>query len=653
MPKHINSFPDKNEKGFTLVEILVSLVILLILVVAFVPMFTFVAQAVSNNQAKDTATALANKQIEYLRTLPFVVRTVGGEIETDPNVPQLGFIGGNPVGSIPASDAIVTEEINGKLYTKKTDISWDASGKFKKVTVSVEYPSAFGNNPKVINKFYTLAAEEGELDLPQNGNIRVQIFDKDGYPFVSKDILVKVVDNDGLEQQNYTESGVKLFGILEAGFYTVYAKISDDISYRPDQTIHNGWLALSDIKVDNNNTKNANFHIDLPGKINLKLKDDDVSIVGNGNLEFNWTNGSETEFYTMDFASNDFLNKELLNAAIKNKLGNLWPGGSYSIKLSNVMDSTTLKAYYEYDMYGTGASKPKLSNGSDWNGSFETAGSSLNLTVKLDSSLKTHLDAAKGVTTESYSFTDENTGEEITINQIISWKDQSGNDCDASPENDKPILVDNYLNGHPVIKFTRNQQQVLKINTPDIPDDSRPSDDFTVFVVTKPTENHPIDILGEQYGGVFSAADSNDPLDKSHLKDTAQRYLLYPDHGGVSNVGYGFSVGQNGFSGYEHGDNYMPPVAIYAGNLSEFNILGVRYQGKYPNLIINGSLINNTWAPNTTWHPREHVFAPKYIGGDDYGYFDGYIAEILIYDASLSDANIELVSNCLKGKYGL
>ena len=114
MPKQINSFSGKNDKGFTLVEILVSLVLLLILVVAFVPLFTFVAQAVSNNSSKDTATALANQQIEYLRTLPFLVRTVGGGIETDPNVPQLGFVGGNPVGSIPAADAVQIVTLGGK-----------------------------------------------------------------------------------------------------------------------------------------------------------------------------------------------------------------------------------------------------------------------------------------------------------------------------------------------------------------------------------------------------------------------------------------------------------------------------------------------------------------------------------------------------------
>ena len=70
------------ERGFTLVEILVSLVILLILVVAFVPMFTFVAQAIASNKAKDVAIELATQKMEELRALPYVVLDSDQQIDT-------------------------------------------------------------------------------------------------------------------------------------------------------------------------------------------------------------------------------------------------------------------------------------------------------------------------------------------------------------------------------------------------------------------------------------------------------------------------------------------------------------------------------------------------------------------------------------------
>ena len=51
--------------------------------------------------------------------------------------------------------------------------------------------------------------------------------------------------------------------------------------------------------------------------------------------------------------------------------------------------------------------------------------------------------------------------------------------------------------------------------------------------------------------------------------------------------------------------------------------------------------------------PRAHVFTPQKVGGDGYGYFTGDVAAILIYSSSLSEANMELVSNNLMSQYDL
>ena len=49
----------------------------------------------------------------------------------------------------------------------------------------------------------------------------------------------------------------------------------------------------------------------------------------------------------------------------------------------------------------------------------------------------------------------------------------------------------------------------------------------------------------------------------------------------------------------------------------------------------------------------EYIYVPKHIGGGGYGYFNGYVAKVLIYDAALSDANIKSISDVLMTKYGL
>lgn len=52
------------EKGFTLVEILVSLVILLLIITACVPLFTLAIQTTHSNKAKTIAAELAKQELE-------------------------------------------------------------------------------------------------------------------------------------------------------------------------------------------------------------------------------------------------------------------------------------------------------------------------------------------------------------------------------------------------------------------------------------------------------------------------------------------------------------------------------------------------------------------------------------------------------------
>lgn len=644
--------PENYQSGFTLVEILVSLVIILILVIAFVPLFDLVAKTISSNKAKETATALANTALEEMRSLPFIVLDpTTGEVVTDPTVKQLGIQGGNPPGSVPAREE---KNINGITYTIKTDISWDPSISYKNISVVVESPGVFSGSVTTTSKFYTLATEEGEMTLPNSGFILAQVKDNEGNPLTSQDILIRIEAQTGdtLTQENFTFDGEKLFGLLRAGSYTVSAQLPSNMAYSYDQMKSGDWITISDIEVNDGNTSEVTFYIDQPAKINLSLIDDtiDESIVGNGIIEINWNNGSTNQnLPPINFKPSDFVSEKLPAAMI----GNLWPGGTYSFKLTNVLDGNTLHAFKEYNMATAGTVPPKKSDNSNWDGTFDAANTTLNLSIKFysppnednNSVLKTHLSTADNMVDTNNITDPDNPSAYIEV--VSHWQDLSGNDYGAELLSGQPILLNSFINGFPVIKFTRSKKQVLRIS---IPEDSRPSDDFTVFIVAKPLEDHPIDTLGEQYGGVSV------PIE-SHTNESAQRYLMYPEHKGDDNVGYGFSLGKNGVSGYEHGSNYMPPVAIYTEDLSDFNLLGIRYQDKYPHHILNGSLIDNTWNPNAeptrSWHPREHIYAPRDIGGGDYGYFEGYVAEILIYDAPLNDANIALISSVLKEKYAL
>lgn len=588
-----------NKRGFTLAEVLIAILIIFILVMAIAPLYEFVAQAMNSNKYKQVATGLADSVLEEMRTLPYVVKdSANGQLVTDPNVPQLGIKGGNPPGSIPAAQ---TREIDGRTYTIKTRVYWvakdDDPAAYKKVKVTVECPNAFKGDVTVSSDFYTLASQEGEAEVFAAGHIKVHIRNKDGEDWDCPEMQIKVASGD-FEETGYTEDGTALFGIIPAGSYTVSAELPSNLVTRPDVILNSGWIEKSNITVTNLTTTDVYFDIESPARFSLALTDLTTSeaIVGTGSLGLTWNDGSGNVkvIDPIQFTSENFTNQKLNS-------GMLWPAGIYSISLTDVLDTTTYKAYYAYNMADD--DKP-LFNGSAWDGTTGAAGSNINLSLALESALKVHLTAdAESITTAE--------------DGTLQWTDQSGNSYYAVQYSGSNLST---FSSGTALEFTGTD--ILHIDYPVC------YDNFTVLVKVKTSVEHEVDSQSNSgIGGV-----------------SGQNYLLWPNHGGDYNAGAGISLGTNGFSNYEHGSDYMPATAVYAGYISpvDFSIIGLRYIAKQPSLYLDGSEVT---IGETS--PREHVYSPTDIGGGVYGNFTGSVVEIMVYDHPLNENQIRLVSEHL------
>lgn len=155
-----------------------------------------------------------------------------------------------------------------------------------------------------------------------------------------------------------------------------------------------------------------------------------------------------------------------------------------------------------------------------------------------------------------------------------------------------------------------------------------PANTFTFEAWVKAVNTHQVD--AESTSGI--------------LGTSGQYYALWPTHGGASDAGAGLSVGTNGISVYEHGSSYMPAIAVYSGTLgTTWNHIAIVYDNKQPKIYLNGNLVR-TGLTST----RDNVYAPCWIGygGDvpggpgDYGYFEGWIDEVRVWDVALTEEQI-------------
>jgi len=71
----VNRRTDSSQRGFTLLEAAIALVVLMIIGLGIASLFTYAIQANSRADDRELAMAIAQKRMEWLRTIPFTTQT--------------------------------------------------------------------------------------------------------------------------------------------------------------------------------------------------------------------------------------------------------------------------------------------------------------------------------------------------------------------------------------------------------------------------------------------------------------------------------------------------------------------------------------------------------------------------------------------------
>lgn len=204
----------------------------------------------------------------------------------------------------------------------------------------------------------------------------------------------------------------------------------------------------------------------------------------------------------------------------------------------------------------------------------------------------------------------------------------------------QPIYYKNSINGLPSLKFDgsddiiSSDEPYLKSGFPAI------FNNFSVFVVALPTTTTTV------------ITESNSLSDQQG--SSGQKYVLGAKHGDSfyssisGSSGIGISFGTNTIQFFEHSNAYMPGVLSYTVTNNKPAVIEMKMLDKTTTLYLNG-----TFAKTGLTSLKNYVFPPHQFGGGLWGYFQGYIGEIIVFSRTLDDDEREAVNSYLKEKWNI
>lgn len=206
---------------------------------------------------------------------------------------------------------------------------------------------------------------------------------------------------------------------------------------------------------------------------------------------------------------------------------------------------------------------------------------------------------------------------------IQTWGDSSGNARDATQltSANRPVYKTGILNGMPVVRFDGATKFMTVADVPEL--DMGTGEGITVFIVGINNAS------GTQRSFVAKRDGSNDGYNVIHSAGNKPQFNV--DIGTVSNV-----TGTTTITGLWR---------IWTAQRDS--------NGTTSRIRVSGISENNIETPGTSQNTVDYHIGCLLSAGSPSGFLDGDIAEILHYEAGLSNTDLNTVGNYLANKYNL
>ncbi len=310
----------KKQKGFTLVETLVGVGVLMIIIIGLYGAFQLGLKVVAQSKARITATALANQKIEIAKNLPYS---------------QVGTVSGIPSGSITETENITR---NGVEYTVKTTVGYvddefDGTAPadvlpndYKIVRVKVTWPGFLGGELNLVTNVTPQGLETSE----GGGNLLISVFDALGAAIPQANINIVNDETDPVISVNYQTNNDGQYLVAGAPSSTAAYQItitksnySTDKTYgteevinpeKPHTTVIEGRLTEISFSIDQESTFNIrtlspwgsdSFNDSFADASNISESSD--ILIDQGQVTLATTTASTTEYLTSGYLTSDVI----------------------------------------------------------------------------------------------------------------------------------------------------------------------------------------------------------------------------------------------------------------------------------------------------------------------------------------------------------
>lgn len=271
----------KNNFGFTLVEVIVSLAIFAILAAGILGSYAALVKSVKLSREKTVVASLANDYMELVRNLSYL---------------QVGTLTGNPNGSLADLTNPILKNIESasyKIYYEVTYIDDPADGVFPTDLAANDSKQVKMNVLNVltnqVNSFVTTVSPKGLEGSSNAGALWVKVFDYQGQPVSGANVHIEyptttptiVLDRQTDSAGNWIEvnlpAAVNLYRIVvtKSGYSSdqTYPVSADNINpIKPDATIANGQITQ------------VSFAIDLVSNLTIKTQNNTCQSIDGINL---------------------------------------------------------------------------------------------------------------------------------------------------------------------------------------------------------------------------------------------------------------------------------------------------------------------------------------------------------------------------------